>query len=83
MKSLRERVRKLRGERKKILVDVDAPEADEEILSGLRDAGMTVERVLGNKVLGEIDTRLIPTLRSVGHVRAVEESAQLKPHGRP
>lgn len=79
MKSLREAAQSARGPRRKILVDLDMPEASDTALEELRAAGMVVRRVVGNKVFGEIDAAALPNLRRCRVIRAVEESAPLSP----
>lgn len=49
-------------------------------LSHLRELGMDVERVIGNKVIGVIDSDLIADLESDDQIAEVERSVTLSPH---
>lgn len=56
-----------------------ATEAD---LSPLRAAGLDVERVIGNKVVGSLRADQLPALQALPSVRAVERSEKLSLHQR-
>ena len=62
-----------------VLVTLAAPSADDESLERLRILGVHVERVIGHKVVGTIDAKLLAKLCSDPLVVDAEESAALPP----
>jgi hypothetical protein len=61
----------------RILVELAGPSADEETLERLRSAGLSVERILGNKLTGWIPLSRLRDLERDPSVRAVERSLKL------
>jgi hypothetical protein len=57
-------------------------EAAEEDLSPLRELGLDVERVIGNKVVGSVGAKKLAAIRALPSVRAVERSEKLSLHRR-
>lgn len=63
-----------------VLVELASQAADKASLRRLKDVGLTVDEVLGNKIVGRIDSELEPDLESLSIVAVVERSVKLKPH---
>ncbi len=64
----------------RVLVSLKAP-ADESCLASLQEIGLKVGSVEGNKLTGEIASRLVPKLEEHASVSEVERSEILKPTG--
>jgi hypothetical protein len=67
----------------RVLVDLRAAEADEACLEGLRNHGLAVEEVVGNKVIGTVAGERLEELRGAPGVAEVEVPARLRPHRAP
>jgi hypothetical protein len=64
----------------RVLVDLSLREPDEACIQRLRDAGLKVEEVIGNKVIGRIAADAARSLEALPEVAGVERSVKLKPH---
>ena len=62
----------------KVLVSLKSS-PNEKCLAGLRDVGLSVKSVEGNKLIGEIDSTQLTKLQEHIDVREVERSVMLKP----
>lgn len=62
----------------KVLVSLEAPPNDTN-LADLQRLGLKVESVTRNKLIGEIESRSLPTLKEYPLVNEVERSVALKP----
>ena len=63
-----------------VLVELALRAPDKASLRRLEDIGLRVDEVLGNKVVGRIDSGLEPDLKALSFVAIVERSVDLKPH---
>lgn len=63
-----------------VLVDLATRTVEPGCLGHLEDLGLTVDQVIGNKVLGTIAGENLSALRDDSAVAEVEISAQLQPH---
>jgi hypothetical protein len=63
-----------------VLVDLTTRTVEPSCLGHLEDLGLTVSRVIGNKVLGTIAGENLAALRDDSAVAEVEISSQLRPH---
>jgi hypothetical protein len=66
--------------RVKVIIEVDAPVADEACLDRLRAHGVAIERVAENKVWGLVDPKRVDAVRADPQIAAIEESVPLRPH---
>ncbi len=62
----------------KVLVSLKAS-PDDSCLAGLREIGLSVTSVEGNKLTGEIDSNQVSKLEAHAHVSEVERSVKLSP----
>lgn len=63
-----------------VLVGLNTRRAEADCLERLEGYGLTVDRVIGNKILGTIAGDALESLRSDPEVAEVEISSQLRPH---
>jgi hypothetical protein len=63
-----------------VLVELSLREPDEECIRQLRDAGLTIDEIIGNKVVGRIAREYEKSLELLSGVTTVERSVKLKPH---
>ena len=66
----------------RVLVDLAVTAPDADTLQRLRDAGLHIDKVIQNKVIGSIERAHIPRLKQDPVVRVVEPSTQVKPHAK-
>lgn len=64
----------------RVLVDLRVGEPDVDCLERLREHGLTVEKVVGNKVIGTVEGERLEELRTVPEVAEVEVPSKLRPH---
>jgi hypothetical protein len=64
----------------RVIVELEAREPREKDLEHLRDLGLAVERVIGNKVVGSIPAAKLDGLEKDDSVRMVERSERLGLH---
>jgi hypothetical protein len=67
----------------RVIVELRRPSsqpAGEEALAPLRDLGLTVERVVGNKIIGSVAAKNLGALANDPSVRVVEPSRKLSLH---
>lgn len=81
MTELEELLQRLHSPRHKVKIFAVTRTAQPDV-SHLRELGMDVERVIGNKVIGVIDSDLIAGLESDDQIAEVERSVMLSPHNR-
>jgi hypothetical protein len=63
-----------------VLVDLKTRTAEPDCLERLEAHGLTIDRVVGNKVLGTIKGESLESLRLDPAVAEVEISSRLRPH---
>ncbi len=63
-----------------VLIDLNLPAADDPSLERLEAYGVTVDEVIGNKVVGSLPADRLADLRADPQVAEVELSARLKAH---
>ena len=63
-----------------LIVSLTAGAPDADARRRLEGAGFTIERVVGDKVIGSIDSNRLAALKALPQVREVETSVRLKPH---
>ena len=63
-----------------VLVELSLPEPDDVCVQELQDAGLTIEKIIGNKVVGHIAVESESALESLPIVTSVERSVMLKSH---
>ena len=78
MTEFEELLQRLRSPRHKVKIFAVTRTAQPDV-SHLRDLGMDVERVIGNKVIGIIDSDLIADLERDDQIAEVERSVMLTP----
>ncbi len=66
-----------------VLVELSLRQTDDKCIQQLRDAGLTIDEVIGNKIVGRIDRESEKALELLSVVRSVERSVKLKPHRKP
>ena len=81
MTELEELLQRFHNTRRKVKIFAVTRTAEPDV-SHLRDLGMDVERVIGNKVIGVIDSDLIADLENDDQIVEVERSVMLSPHNR-
>jgi hypothetical protein len=81
MTELEELLQRINSPRRKIKILAVTRTVKPDV-SHLQELGMDVERVIGNKVIGVIDSDLIADLENDDHVAEVERSVMLSPHNR-
>lgn len=64
----------------KILAALRTPDPDEACLNRLRGLGLTIDRVVKNKIIGSIDAEKLAALRADADVEEAELSVPLKRH---
>lgn len=69
-----------REENLRVLVELSQRVPDEACMQRLRGAGLEVEEVIGNKVIGRIAADAVHSLEALPEVASVERSVTLKPH---
>ena len=62
----------------KVLVSLKSS-PDNECLAGLRDVGLSIKSVEGNKLIGEIESKQLTELQRHIDVQEVERSVKLRP----
>lgn len=68
------------GDEIAVIVELSLREPDDGCLQQLQDAGLTIDEVIGNKVVGRIASESETILESLSVVTSVERSVKLKPH---
>ena len=63
-----------------VFVELSVREPDEACLQQLQAAGLTIREVIGNKVVGRIDSESAKSLELLSVVTNVERSVKLKFH---
>ena len=63
-----------------VLVELSERDPDDDCIRQLQDAGLTIDEVIGNTVVGRVDRKSEATLEALPFVVAIERSVQLKPH---
>jgi len=63
-----------------VIVDLQVSKPTDELINALRRLGLNVEQIIGNKVVGTIESPQLPSLREDPRVRDVEVGVRLKPH---
>lgn len=66
--------------RVKVFVELQEGAPDAQCLDHLHELGLTVDRVIKNKIVGSIEARFLAALEADPAVKATEVSAQLAPH---
>ncbi len=66
------------SDKTKVLVSLKAS-PDDSCLAALQEIGLTVKSVVGNKLTGEIESKLLSKLQQHANVAEVERSVRLKP----
>ena len=64
----------------KVLVALNSPEVSSETRAKLKAAGLEVDRVIKNKIIGSISSDRIDSLKALPEVEEVESSVRLEPH---
>lgn len=64
----------------KVMVALGVARAEKPLLDRLKRLGLEIDRVVGNKLIGEISADRLPSLRGDPDVSEVEESVKLRPH---
>jgi hypothetical protein len=64
----------------RVLVALSLRKPDEACIQRLRDAGLKVDEVIGNKVIGRIAADAARSLEALPEVTGVERPVKLKPH---
>jgi hypothetical protein len=64
----------------KVLVDLNVFEPDEECISRLQEMGLTINRIIKNKIIGTIHSDRLAALKADFQVNEVELSVPLEPH---
>ena len=64
----------------KVLVALHESSPDEKCLAGLKALGLTIDKVVGNKVIGSINGAALSALGKARSVAEVETSTRLGPH---
>ena len=63
-----------------VLVALNSPEVSSETRAKLEAAGLEVDRVIKNKIIGSISSDKIDSLKALPEVEEVESSVRLEPH---
>jgi|KBSSwiStaDraftv2_1062776.scaffolds.fasta_scaffold244508_1 hypothetical protein len=63
-----------------VIVDLQVSKPTDELINALRRLGLNVEQIIGNKVVGTIESPQLASLREDPRVRDVEVGVRLKPH---
>ncbi|MCP4300855.1 MAG: hypothetical protein GY783_09740 [Gammaproteobacteria bacterium] len=61
-----------------VLVELSLPEPDDDCIQQLQDAGLTIGKIIGNKVVGHIAGESESALESLPIVTSVERAVMLK-----
>ena len=83
---LRDKLKEIRASRPHpgddidVLVELSLRDPDDECIQQLQDAGLTIDKIIGNKVVGRIARESEARLESLSVVASVERSVKLKPH---
>ncbi len=63
-----------------VIVDLQVSKPGDELINALRQLGLNIEQIIGNKVVGTIKSPQLASLREDPRVREVEVGVNLKPH---
>jgi len=63
-----------------VIVDLQVSKPTDELINALRRLGLNVEQIIGNKVVGTIESPQLASLREDPRVRDVEVGVRLKSH---
>ena len=78
LKNIGESRLQLEGELQ-VFVELEQKRPDRESLLQLQDAGLMIDKVVGNKVVGRIHADARSSLEAIPIVVSIETSVQLKP----